>query len=410
MPGIVYRKLSCLVTNSGVAAKGGVRPNEADLGLISNAALVTTNQGKILWVGKDSALPKLFRGKNWKVRNGKGFVAYPGLVDSHTHPVFSGDRSLEFELRMKGATYQQIAEAGGGIVTSVAATRSAPKKELQKKLERRLSTSYDFGVRLQEAKSGYGLSKKAELLSLQVIQDAKTKVKLVPTCMAAHAIPKEKKSNRTEYVAEVFQIIELAAKKKLAKYVDVFCDNGYFSVEETLQFLEAGKKFGLAARVHGEELGLTGIAKLAAEFGAHSVDHLLKVDDAGIKALANSGTVATLLPGTGFYLKEPPAPARKLIDAGAVVALATDFNPGSCPTQNLPFIGSLGAIVLGMSTAEIIAAITWNAARSLREENSYGALLPGFLGAPAFCEGDHPSALFYRLAPSALPVPTSSLA
>lgn len=407
MSGIVYRKLSCLVTNAGIVSKGGVRPKEEDLGLISNAALVTTLHGRILWAGKDSALPKIFRGKNWKPKSGKGFVAYPGFVDCHTHPVFSGDRSREFELRMKGATYQQIAEAGGGIVNSVEATRSASKKELLQKLENRLATSYSFGVRLQEAKSGYGLSKKAEILSLQVIQEANSKVKLVPTCMAAHAVPKEKKSNRSEYLSEVFQIIEIAAKKKLAKYVDVFCDNGYFSVEETLQFFEAGKKFGLSARVHGEELGLTGIAKLAAEFGAHSVDHLLKVDDAGIRALANSGTVATLLPGTGFYLKEPPAPARKLIDAGAVVALATDFNPGSCPTQNLPFIGSLGAIVLGMSTAEIIAAITWNAARSLREENNYGALLPGYLGAPAFCEGDHPSALFYRLAPSSLPLPSS---
>ncbi len=407
MSGIVYRKLSCAVTNEGVIAKCGVRPTESDLGLISNAALVTTSSGKILWVGKDSALPKSFRGKQWKTRDGRGFVAYPGLVDSHTHPVFAGDRSLEFELRMRGATYQEIADAGGGIVTSVAATRAATKSELLQKLEERLKTSYAFGVRLQEAKSGYGLSTKSELQSLTVIQQAKSKVKLIPTCMAAHAIPREKKENRGEYIDEVFQILALVAKKKLAKYVDVFCDRGYFSLEETLAFLEAGKNLGLAARVHGEELGLTGVARAAAEFGAHSVDHLLKVDDAGIRALASSGTVATLLPGTGFYLKEPPAPARKLIDAGAVVALATDFNPGSCPTQNLPFIGSLGAIVLGMTTAEIIASLTWNAARSLREEKQFGALLPGYLGAPAFCEGDHPSALFYRLAPAALPSPSS---
>jgi imidazolonepropionase len=407
MSGIVYRKLSCAITNEGLAAKGGIHPQENDLGLIANAALVTTNQGKILWVGKDSSLPKTFRGKAWKTKNGKGFVAYPGLVDAHTHPVFSGDRSLEFELRMRGATYQEIAEAGGGIVTSVAATRTAAKKDLRQKLEARLATSYDFGVRLQEAKSGYGLSTKSEIQSLTVIQEAKSKVRLIPTCMAAHAIPKEKREKRQDYIEEIFQIIEIVAKKKLAKYVDVFCDRGYFSVEETLKFLAAGRAVGLAARVHGEELGLTGIAKAAAEFGAHSVDHLLKVDDAGIAALAKSGTVATLLPGTGFYLKEPPAPARKLIDAGAIVALATDFNPGSCPTQNMPFIGSLGAIVLGMTTAEIIASLTWNAARSLREEKSYGALLPGYLGAPAFCEGDHPSALFYRLAPAALPSPPS---
>jgi imidazolonepropionase len=405
MGGIVYRKISCLITNKGVIAKRGVRPLENDLGIISQAALVTNAKGKVLWVGKDSALPKQFKDRAWKTKNGKGYVAYPGLVDSHTHPVFSGDRSLEFELRMRGASYQQIADAGGGIVTSVAATRSASKKDLLLKLEGRLKTSYGFGVRLQEAKSGYGLSLKSEIQSLEAIREAKSKVRLVATCMAAHAIPKEKRTNRSEYLEEILKIYEMVAKKKLARYVDVFCDQGYFSLEETLHFLEAGKKLGLPARVHGEELVLTGIAKAAAEFGAHSVDHLLKVDDAGIQALAKSGTVATLLPGTGFYLREPPAPARKLIDQGAVVALASDFNPGSCPTQNLPFIGSLGAIVLGMSTAEIIASLTWNAARSLREENSFGALLPGFEGTPAFCEGDHPSALFYRLAPASLPEP-----
>lgn len=172
-----------------------------------------------------------------------------------------------------------------------------------------------------------------------------------------------------------------------------------------MKILAAATGLGLATRVHGEELALTGIAAAAAAAGAHSVDHLLKVDDQGIAAMARHGTVAVVLPGTAFYLREAPAPARKLLDQGAVLALATDFNPGTCPTQNLPFIGTLAAVSLGLTTAEIIAGLTWSAARSLRKEKTYGALLPGFRGAPAFAKGDHPSALFYALAPSSLPTP-----
>jgi imidazolonepropionase len=399
------------VTNEGVAAKGGVRPGEKDLGLLSRAALVFSRSKGVLWSGPDKSLPKEFRGGAWRHHDCTGLTAYPGLVDGHTHPVFAGDRSREFELRMRGATYQEIAAAGGGIVKSVAATRAARDSELAALLDERLQAAFGFGVRLMEAKSGYGLDKKTELRSLGILRAAGTKrgIRLVPTCMAAHAIPPERRNDRRKFIEEVIQeTLPAVAKKRLAEYVDVFCDEGYFSVGETMEILAAGKALGLSTRVHGEELGLTGIAAKAAEFGAHSVDHLLKVDDRGIRALARTGTVAMLLPATGFYLREPAAPARKLIDQGAVVAVATDFNPGSCPTQNLPFVGSLCAISLGMTTAEIIAAITWNSARSLRKEREFGTLMPGALGLPAFAKGDHPSALFYRLAPASLPWPASS--
>jgi imidazolonepropionase len=408
MAGFVYRRLACLVTNSGIAAKGGVRPVEADLGLINNAALVYDSKKGVLWSGPDAKLPREFRAKPWRHKDGRGLTAYPGLVDPHTHPVFAGDRSREFELRMHGATYQEIAAAGGGIVSSVAATRKASKPTLAKLLEDRLATAYGFGVRLMEAKSGYGLDFASELRSLEVLRAANKKhgIELVNTCIAAHAIPADRKHDRAGYIRDVKEkILPAVVKKKLADYVDVFCDEGYFSVEETIEILEAGKQLGLPARVHGEELGLTGIAVKAAEFGAHSVDHLLKVDDKGIKAMAKAGTVATLLPATGFYLREKPAPARKIIDQGCVLALATDFNPGTCPTQNFPFVGTLAAVSLGMTTAEIIAAMTWNAARSLRREKDYGALTTGMKGAPVFVPGDHPSALFYRMAPAYLTEP-----
>lgn len=409
MKKIVYRKISCLITNEGIVANQGVKPQESQLGLIANGAVVYQEGKGILWSGKDSALPKEF--KKIKSLDCKGLTAYPGLVDAHTHPVFAGDRSLEFQLRMQGATYQEIATAGGGIVTSVKHTRAATKAELEKSLLKRIQTAASFGVRLMECKSGYGLDPATELRSLETIKKvgaSQKNVELIATCLAAHAIPAEKKNNREEYIREVIEkIIPIVAKKKLASYVDVFCDAGYFSVEETIKISHAAQKLGLSIRLHGEELAQTGIAEKAAEIGAHSVDHLLKISDAGISQMARAGTVGILLPGTSFYLREKPAPARKMIDAGMIVAMATDFNPGTCPTQNLPFIGSLGAISLGLTTAEIIAAITWNAARSLRKENSYGALLAGYKGKPAFVEGDHPSAMFYRLAPAALPDPAS---
>lgn len=411
MAGVTYRKISCLVTNSGVVAKKGVRPAESDLGIISGGAVVFDRAKGVLWSGSEAELPGRFKKSPWKQVDCRGLTAYPGLVDPHTHPVFAGDRSREFELRMQGATYQSIAAAGGGIVSTVKHTRAASKKDLSESLLRRLKIAGSFGVRLLEAKSGYGLDLASELRSLSAISEAKSKIRdmeIVPTCMAAHAIPVEHKQEKSRYVKIVCdEILPQVAKKKLAVYTDVFCDEGYFSVAETLSIMDAAKRCGLSTRLHGEELGLTGIAKAGAEAGAHSIDHLLKVDDAGIAAMATHGTVGVLLPATAFYLREPSAPARKLIDAGVVVALATDFNPGSSPTQNFPFIGTLAAISLGMTTAEIISAMTWAGARSLRREAEYGALLPGFKGKPAFAEGDHPSALFYRVAPPSLPDPES---
>ena len=237
MSQFVYRKIACLVTNEGIASKGGVRPQEGDLGLLRDAALVFSRREGVMWAGPDRNLPKQFREKKWRHLDCRGLTAYPGLVDGHTHPVFAGDRSREFELRMKGATYQEIAAAGGGIVSTVAATRKASSAELTSSLLERLRTAHGFGVRLMEAKSGYGLDYKSELRALQVIRaaDQEEGVALVPTCMAAHAIPTERKSNRRGYIDEILStILPAVAKKKLAAYVDVFCDEGYFSVSETL--------------------------------------------------------------------------------------------------------------------------------------------------------------------------------
>lgn len=436
---LAYRKISCLITNEGVARKGGIKPTEQDLGLLTDAALVFDSCQGILWVGLDKELPKQFKSeRTYKQIDCKGLTAYPGLVDAHTHPVFAGDRSREFELRMRGATYKEISAAGGGILTSVTATRAASLKTLTQLLEQRVKDAHGFGVRLMEAKSGYGLDFASELRSLQVIKNLNLKnssknrikkpqlknkassrqklstpftssVQLIPTCMAAHAIPPEMRERRSDFLSMIKEkILPVVRKKKLAEYVDVFCDEGFFTVDESLELIHIAHKLGFSTRIHGEELGLTGIAKKAAEIGVHSVDHLLKVDEAGIHAMAKAGTVAVLLPGTALYLREHPAPARKLIDQGCIVALASDFNPGTSPTQNLPFIGTLSAISLGMTTAEIIAGLTWSAARSLRREKEFGTLMVGGKCGPIFATGDHPSALFYRMAPASLPDPTNS--
>lgn len=407
MTRVVYRKISCLVTNIGIAEKRGIRPTEADLGLVSAGAIAWSGKDGVVWAGSDKDLPRVFRGKPWRQVNCSGLTAYPGLVDAHTHPVFAGDRSREFELRMRGASYKEISAAGGGILTTVKATRTASARELLTLLNARVEEARRFGVRLMEAKSGYGLDYESEIRSLKVIQKAQGNgVELVATCMAAHAVPPEMKEKRDEFLSLIKEIIlPEVASKKLAQYVDIFCDEGFFSLSESISIINAAHALGLSTRVHGEELGLTGIAAKAAELGVHSVDHLLKVDDKGIRSMAKAGTVAVLLPGTALYLREAPAPARKLVDAGVPVALASDFNPGTSPTQNLPFIGTLSAISLGLTTAEIIAGLTWNAARSLRKESHFGTLQPGSKGKPAFAHGDHPSALFYRMAPSALPSP-----
>lgn len=408
MSGILYKNISCLVTNAPMRETNGIRPTEGHLGIINDGAVAwDTKNNVVLWAGTTKSVPRKFRTSAWRPVSGRGFVAYPGLVDCHTHPIFDGDRSREFQLRMQGATYQEIAAAGGGILNSMKATRAASKSRLTDLLQERLKTAHSFGVRLMEAKSGYGLSLKDEVKSLEALRSVKVKgIAVYPTCMAAHAIPPEFRGKSSEYVALICEkILPLVAKRKLARSVDVFCDSGYFSLSECRVILKAGLDLGLSARIHGEELSLTGAAELAAELGALSVDHLLKVSPAGIRALAESKTVGVLLPGTALYLREPPAPARALLDGGARVALASDFNPGSCPTQNLPLIGTLAALHMGMTTAEIVAGLTWNAAGALGLNDYWGALLPGMRGGPVFCVGDHPSSLFYNMAPAALPNP-----
>ena len=324
----------------------------------------------------------------WLKRNRKkiveidcaGQVVLPGFVDSHTHPVFVTPRLVDFEKRIAGGTYEQIAEAGGGIRSSVEGVRKAGKKLLVDKVLDALHQMAEQGTTTVEAKSGYGLTVDSEIKSLEAIRRAADKWPgtVIATLLGAHVVPKEFRGRAHEYVEVVCkQMIPLVAGRKLAQFVDVFTDRGAFTAEDTEKIFDAAKKHGLGVRAHVCQLSETELRPLL-RFNVASLDHLDHVTDADIKELAKTETVATLVPGVNYFLGlQEFSPARKLIDGGAAVALATDYNPGSSPTASMPFVLSLACTHLKMSPAEAIVAATLNGAWALRLEERKGSIEPG---------------------------------
>lgn len=369
-------------TGKGVAAKRGRRIKDADLDILPDGAVVE-NEGRVLWCGKTKDLPAKFLPSKFSKSNRTDLQGQkslmPGMVDCHTHLVFSGDRATEFALRCGGKTYEEIAREGGGIQTTVNATRKATLKELVEQGNLRIREMIDRGVRAIEVKSGYGLSEKDELKILEAIKLLKKRNKGIvihATYMGAHAIPKA--VSKEKYLKEMLESTLLkVVKGKLADSCDVFTEVGYFSIEESEALLRKAKQLGLHTRVHADELNNLEASQMAVRIGALSADHLLKVSEKGIQSLAKSNTVAVLLPGTAFFLKAPYAPARKLIDAGAAVALATDFNPGTCMTTSLPLMMTLAALYMEMSMAEIFAAVTYNGAKAIGSEGQLGIIEAG---------------------------------
>ncbi len=315
-----------------------------------------------------------------------GRVVMPGLVECHAHLAFAGDRADEFQLRVAGATYQQVAAAGGGITSTVHATHAASDETLRALTRRRLDHFLRYGVTTVEAKSGYGLSVEQEMRLLEVYRDVAMAhpVNVVPTLLAAHTVPVEYSGQPDEYVKMVVKkMIPTVTKHNLARFCDAFCEHGAFSVEQCRRVLEAGSEHGLLPKVHADQLSYMGATEMAAEVGAVSVDHLDHISDAGIAALGAHGgdrrvPVAVLLPGATFFLGEGgQAPARRLLDAGARVALSTDLNPGSSPTQNLWLMATMGCSMLRMSAEEVIRAITIEAAAALALDHEVGSLEVG---------------------------------
>lgn len=351
------------------------------LGIIPNGAVAIKGE-KIFWIGTTDQLPKeLSLRKEGKEVDAQGKVVLPGLIDSHTHLVFAGSRENEFEMRIQGLSYLEIAEKGGGILSTVQTTRKASFEELFLLGKKRLNRWLSMGVTTLEAKSGYGLSYEDELKILNVTKALQKEhpVEIVSTFLGAHTIPVEYKQRREEYLHLLIdELIPEVAREGLAEFCDVFCEEKAFSLEESRKILEAGKRYGLKPKIHADQLTPGGGAELAAEIGAFSADHLEYISPQGILLLAEKGVVAGLLPGCSFFLtmKRFP-PAREMIEKGVRVALATDFNPGSSMTESLPLIMTMGCLLYRMTPSEVIRAVTLNAAKSIDREEKIGTLDPG---------------------------------
>lgn len=381
MTQLLFVNASQVVTAAGPPrARRGTEMRDA--GILTDVAVAVTDD-RISAVGPESELEKNFAGAE-RIDCGGGLLT-PGLVDSHTHAIFGRARYEEQELRASGVGYMEIARRGGGIHSSVADLRQRTEDDLYDLARKRIVRLASYGSTTIEVKSGYGLSLDDELKSLRIVARlaADLPVRLVPTWLGAHEIPLEYRGSsptRRDYVRLLIdEMLPVVTRDKLAAFADVFCEPGVFTLEETRSLLSASRSAGLKLKLHADELEPHGGAELAAELGATSADHLAAVSDRGIAALAASTTVATLLPGTMLFLgRDRQAPARSLIDAGAAVSLATDFNPGTSPTFNFPLILTLGVSQLRMTVAESFVAATVNGAAALGLADAVGQITPGW--------------------------------
>lgn len=373
----VYNNISQLLTLEGAYLKDGRKLQEADLSIIEEASIVV-DEDTIHWVGKTYDLPADYQ--KLPQIDLTGFIVTPEIVDSHTHLVFGGNRSFEYGLRLKGASYEEIASAGGGILHTANKTVHLSEDDLFKTACERVELIHSYGVGTIEIKSGYGLSYEAEYKLSKVIDRLKKhfspRVQIINTYMAAHAVPKKFNSSM-EFITEVvIPLMEKLQTEKIIDMVDIFHEKNYFTDEDVRLLFEKAQFLNLPVKMHADELNDNDGASIAAEYSALSADHLLQISDKGIRAIANSQTVATILPGTAFFLGKPLAPARHLLDAGAKVALASDYNPGSCHCDNLIMLASISAMNLKMKPVELWSALTLNAAHALGLSEQ-GALIPG---------------------------------
>ncbi len=379
---VVLRNIGQLLTmdsgDDGLGDEG--KDPIAGLGLTLDAALAMGG-GKVLWSGKESELENQLDFKGAEIVDVGGRVVMPGLVDCHTHSVFAGSRAQEFSRRVGGASYEEILAAGGGIHSTVNATRAAGIEILVATAKTRLDRFLSFGVTTVEIKSGYGLELGTELKMLKAAQEVDRihPVDVIPTLLAAHVIPKEYKKDRNSYIGLITkEILPRVAQDGLARFCDVFCDQGAFTIEESRLILQEGKKHGLVPRIHGEQLSRSGSVALAVELDASSIDHLENASEQDARLLASSNTVAVLLPGATYFLgKKDFADGRTLADAGCKVAVSTDFNPGSSHTENLPLMMNMACLYNHLYPREALLSTTKWAADALRMGDSIGTLRPG---------------------------------
>ena len=396
---LVVADCSQLLTCQGLIPKR--KDALQDVGLIEKG-WIASNKGRIVFVGDEKSLKKEVQPQdNCQIIDGKGLTGLPGFVDPHTHLPFAGSREEEFLLRLQGYSYQQLAQKGMGIQTTVKATRQASAEQLQSLCLSRLDRMLLYGTTTTEAKSGYGLNLEDELKQLKVLahlHDAHP-VDIIPTFMGAHEVPEEYKNKKDEYIELLIdKIIPEIRKEGLAEFFDVFCEEGVFSLEDTRRLVKAAKNAGFKIKVHADEFSSLGGTELAVEEGAVSAEHLINITERGIQKLAQSQTAAVLLPAVSFFLMlEKRAPARKLIEEGAVVALATDFNPGSSMTESMLFVLQLAVFTLRMGIEEAVNACTANAAFALDRHESVGSLEKGKKMDLILCDAPNYPSIVYHL-------------
>ena len=379
MSSLEIRNAACLATPIGTTARRG--REQGEIRRIPHAAL-RAEDGVFTFVGSDADYASAYAGRPADVTlDATGKTVLPGFVDAHTHPVWTGDRGPEIGRRLAGESYAAIAAEGGGILATVRATRAASPDELRRSTRGRLARMLAHGTTTVEAKSGYGLTVEKELAALRLLKDlgaAAGMPRIVPTLLAAHEIPPEHRDSRGEWVGLIVrEILPRAAAEKLARFCDVFCEQGVFTVPETREILAAARNLGMGLRLHADELALSGGTLLAAELFAASADHLLFIGEAEISALARAGTVAVILPGTAWWMRGRKAPARALISAGVPVAVASDANPGTCNTESLASVAPHACLDSGLSVEEALTGMTLNAAASLGLAGQIGSLEVG---------------------------------
>ena len=393
MKKVLVSNIGMLATPKGNAARCGEEQGKIE---ILKNAWVLIEDGVIAAVGTGS--PEGAEGA--EVIDAEGKLVTPGLVDAHTHLIFGGWRQNELGLKLHGATYLEIQNAGGGIQSTTNATRSASKEELRAKAEKALDEMMGFGTTTVEAKSGYGLATEHELKALQVIRDLDDRhpMDLVATFMGAHLVPAEYKNDREAYVRLVCEEMMPAVREQgIAKFCDVFCEADTFTVEESRRILEAGLKYGLRPKIHADEIEAIGGSRLAGEIGAISAEHLIVCPPEGIDALAKGGVIACLLPATSFNLGAVFAPARDMVKAGVPVAMATDFNPGSCPCLNMQFVINLGCLKYKLTPEEVLTAVTLNGAAAIGMADRVGSVEVGKQGDLVIWEAPDLDYICYRV-------------
>ncbi len=365
-----YKNLNQIITLADAAKKDGRNLLPKDLGIIENASIIY-DSSKILWIGNSSEIPKKYL--EIKLQDMKGHILTPEIVDSHTHLVYGGNRSFEYTMRLNGEDYEAIAEAGGGILSTMEKTITATEKELFDSAVKRIERIHSFGVGTIEVKSGYGLTIESERKITRVIHKLKShfrgKIQILNTFLAAHAVPKSFENSHTYLLTVVIPLLEEFAEEGVIDFVDIFHEEGYFDYKDSELLFTKAEELGIKIKIHADEFNDNKGALLASKHNAISADHLLCTGPDGIKALATSSTVATLLPGTAYFLGKPLANAQNFLTAGCKVALASDYNPGSCHCDNLVLLASLCAKNMGFNITQLWSAITLNAAHALDLRN-----------------------------------------